>query len=54
VFFRLPHITANRAEAELQSVYRTGTKEELSTQGTQSADYLRELSHEQVRLVPAS
>ena len=55
VFFRLPpQVAVNGAEAELKAVYRAATNEELSTQAAPPADYLRELAHEQVRLVPAS
>ncbi|MBV9034514.1 MAG: ABC transporter permease [Acidobacteriaceae bacterium] len=55
IFFRLPpSSTINKAQAELKSVYQTATDEELATQRALSADYRRELAHEQVRLVPAS
>ncbi len=55
IFFRLPlQRSANRAEAELNSIYKQGVREELATEPSQPADYMRELSHEHASLIPAS
>lgn len=55
LFVRLPAQVPNaRAEAELQPVYRAAVREELETQPTPSPQYLRELAHEHMSLVPAS
>lgn len=54
-FVRLPENTSRvAAEAELQPVYRAAVRQELASQGAQTEDYLRELSHERLSLVPAS
>jgi len=55
VFVRVPgNMARTRAEAELQPVYRAATREELATEGVQQPDYLAELAHEHLSLVPAS
>jgi hypothetical protein len=54
-FVRLPRgIAISTAEAPLQAVYRAAVRQELSSEGPQSQDYLKELSHERVSLLPAS
>jgi predicted permease len=54
-FVRLP-ADASRApaEAELQAVYRAAVRQELASEGAQSHEYLTELSHEHMSIVPAS
>ena len=55
LFFRLPlERSVGRAEAELNPIYRQAVRQELATEPAQSADYLRELSHERASLIPAS
>lgn len=55
LFVRLPPtVPAARAEAQLQPVYGSAVREELATEGVQPADYLAELAHEHLSLVPAS
>lgn len=54
-FTRLPEgASRSTTEAELQPVYRAAVREELANQSAQSSDYLKELSHEHVSLIPAS
>ena len=54
-FVRLPAgVAIQTAEAQLQTVYHAAVRQELSSEGPQSPDYLKELSHERVSLVPAS
>src|SRR5581483_1883164 len=54
-FVRLsPHLSRQAAEAQFQPVYRAAVRQELASEGTQPPQYLRELSHEYVSLVPAS
>ncbi|HEX4166007.1 MAG TPA: ABC transporter permease, partial [Bryobacteraceae bacterium] len=54
-FVRLPGIISRqRAQAQLQSVYRAAVRQELASGGAASPAYLRELSHEFLSLVPAS
>lgn len=55
VFVRLPvNVSQASAEAELQPVYRAGVRQELANEAIQSKEYLNELSHEYVSVVPAS
>ena len=54
-FVRLPQgLDRAQAEAKLQPVYRAAVRQELTSEGTQTAEYLKELSHEFLSLVPAS
>ncbi len=54
-FIRIPATTSrDAAEAELQPVYRAAAREELALQPIQSDDYLKELAHEHMSLVPAA
>ncbi len=54
-FIRLPdNLPRPMAEAQLQQVYRAAVRLELQTQRVQPAEYLKELSHERLSLVPAS
>jgi len=54
-FVRLPgNISYRAAEAELQPVYRAAVRQELSSEGPQAEDYLRELAHEHLSLLPAT
>ncbi len=54
-FLRLPpRLPRATAEAELQPVYHAAVRQELATQKTQSAEYLKELSRERISLLPAS
>jgi putative ABC transport system permease protein len=53
-FVRLPaKVSKAAAVAELQPIYRAAVREELASEGHQSGDYLRELSHEHLSLIPA-
>jgi predicted permease len=55
VFVRLPENVARiHGEAELGPIYRAAVREELATEGVQPPDYLAELAHERISLVPAS
>jgi putative ABC transport system permease protein len=55
VFMRVPGKTPRAtAEAELRSVYRAGVRLELASEGTQPAEYLKELARERITLTPAS
>jgi|GEM_PF-2967905 len=55
LFFRLPpERSAAQAEARINPIYRRGVREELAAETPQPADYLAELSHERVSLLPAS
>lgn len=54
-FTRLPpKLNRTQAEAELQAVYRAAVREELASEGAQAPEYLAELSHEYLSLVPAA
>jgi putative ABC transport system permease protein len=54
-FVRLPaNVSRAAAEAELQAIYRTAVREELASEVHPSEEYLRELSHEHLSLVPAA
>jgi putative ABC transport system permease protein len=54
-FVRLPSgVALQTAEAQLQMVYRGAVRQELNSEGPQSQDYLKELSHERAFLIPAS
>ncbi len=54
-FARLPaNVTRAQAEAELQPVYRAAARLELANGRAQAPEYLKELSHERMTLIPAS
>ena len=54
-FVRLPaNVSRAQAEAELQPVYRAAARLELASGRTPSPEYLKELSHERMTLIPAS
>ncbi len=55
LFVRLPAgVLPVQAEAQLQSVYHAAVRQELATERVQPPDYLQELAHERMSLVPAS
>ncbi len=55
IFFRFaPEHSIDQAQAELGTVYRAAVREELATEPAQPSDYLQELAHERVLLLPAS
>ena len=54
-FMRLPtNVSRAQAEVELQPVYRAAARLELASGRAQSPDYLKQLSHERMTLIPAS
>ncbi len=54
-FVRLPgNVSRAAAEAELQPVYRAAVRQELASERAQPEDYLRELSHERLSLMPVA
>lgn len=54
-FVRLPaNVSTAAAEAELQPIYRATVREEVASEGHPSEEYLRELSHEHLSLIPAA
>jgi predicted permease len=55
IFVRVREVAkVEAAQADLQNIYANGVRQELATEGPQAPEYLRELQHEHMQLVPAA